>query len=44
MIESVFEFSYNDDDTVSYKYTLPTETEEEWKLFNLIWLLLTYPK
>jgi hypothetical protein len=29
MIESVFEFSYNDDDTVSYNYTLPTETEEE---------------
>ena len=29
MIESVFEFSYNDDETVSYKYTLPNETEEE---------------
>ena len=29
MIELVFEFSYNDDDTVSYKYTLQTETEEE---------------
>ena len=29
MIESVFEFSYNDDDTVAYSYSLPTETEEE---------------
>lgn len=29
MIESVFEFSYNDDNTVSYEYVLPTETEEE---------------
>ena len=29
MIESVFEFSYNDDDTVDYTYSLPTETEEE---------------
>jgi hypothetical protein len=37
MVESVFEFSYNDDDTVAYSYSLPTETEEEWKLFNLIW-------
>lgn len=29
MIESVFEFSYNDDDTVAYSYKLPPETEEE---------------
>jgi hypothetical protein len=29
MIESVFEFSYNEDETVSYKYTLPTDMEEE---------------
>jgi hypothetical protein len=29
MIESVFEFNYNDDDTVEYSYSLPTETEEE---------------
>lgn len=29
MVESVFEFSYNDDDTVAYSYSLPTETEEE---------------
>jgi hypothetical protein len=29
MIESVFEFNYNDDDTVAYSYSLPTETEEE---------------
>lgn len=29
MIEQVFEFSYNDDDTVAYSYSLPAETEEE---------------
>jgi hypothetical protein len=29
MIESVFEFSYNDDESVAYSYKLPTETEEE---------------
>lgn len=29
MIESVFEFSYNDDETVAYSYKLPPETEEE---------------
>jgi hypothetical protein len=44
MIDTLFEFSYNDDDTVEYSYSMPTETEEEWKLFNLIWLLLTFRK
>lgn len=29
MIEQVFDFNYNDDDTVAYSYKLPTETEEE---------------
>jgi maltose-binding protein MalE len=29
MVESVFEFNYNDDDTVAYSYSLPTEPEEE---------------
>ena len=29
MVESVFDFSYNDDDTVAYSYSLPNETEEE---------------
>jgi hypothetical protein len=37
MVESVFEFNYNDDETVSYKYTIPSDMEEEWILFNLIW-------
>ena len=37
MVESVFDFNYNEDDTVSYKYTLPSDMEEEWRLFNLIW-------
>jgi hypothetical protein len=35
MIESVFEFSYNDDESVAYSYKLPPETEEEWELFNI---------
>lgn len=29
MIESVFEFNYNEDESVAYTYKLPTETEEE---------------
>jgi hypothetical protein len=29
MVESVFEFNYNDDETVSYKYTIPSDMEEE---------------
>jgi len=29
MIDTLFEFSYNDDDTVEYSYSMPTETEEE---------------
>ena len=29
MIENVFDFNYNEDETVAYTYTLPTDMEEE---------------
>lgn len=29
MIESVFDFKFNDDESVAYSYTLPTDKEEE---------------
>lgn len=29
MVDSIFEFDYNEDESVSYRYTLPTTNEDE---------------
>lgn len=29
MVDNIFEFDYNEDDSVSYRYTLPTTNEDE---------------